>query len=415
MLETNTLDQTVVFDSDRVARAYAHVEEMWPILTREQKFDDGTLIGLPYPYVIPSAEPRDGFVFEEMYYWDSYFIAQGLLASGRYDLAEGMLENLLYLMHKLHIIPTANRYYQTGHSQPPFLTSFIFDIYEKCEKNIVWLSERISVAEKEYREVWTSQMHPTNNQVHKGLSRYYDVHLLDDFAESGCGWDHTTRFHGRCLSFVPIDLNSLLYKYETDFARAYDLFNEPDTADVWRGKAALRQQTINDELWNEEKGFYFDLDYQDGTQSDVFSLAALYALWAGVASHDQAERVIQKLNDFVEEGGLSTTLKEQFRDLARHPQWAYPNGWAPLHWLTVKGLIKYGYFDQAEMIARKWLNTNIRYFEEFGVFREAYNMVEPMSEPVRGVYPPQFGFGWTNAVFVDLAKQFLSKDELQKI
>ena len=96
-------------------------------------------------------------------------------------------------------------------------------------------------------------------------------------------------------------------------------------------------------------------------------------------------------------------------------QWAYPNGWAPLHWIVVHGLEKYGYHEEAELVARKWLNANLEYHKFFGVFREAYNVVEPLADPVEGVYPSQTGFGWTNGVFLDLAKKYLDEEEKSQI
>ena len=36
---------------------------------RENIDDNGSLIGLPYPYTVPSVADR----FQEMYYWDTYF------------------------------------------------------------------------------------------------------------------------------------------------------------------------------------------------------------------------------------------------------------------------------------------------------------------------------------------------------
>ncbi len=46
--------------------------------------------GKPRPYVVPGGR------FNEMYGWDSYFIALGLLEHGEYELAQGMLENMAY-------------------------------------------------------------------------------------------------------------------------------------------------------------------------------------------------------------------------------------------------------------------------------------------------------------------------------
>jgi alpha,alpha-trehalase len=54
--------------------------------------------------------------------------------------------------------------------------------------------------------------------VYEGLSRYYDVNYLNDLAEAESGWDYTPRFNHKALNYLPVDLNSLLYKYERDFA-----------------------------------------------------------------------------------------------------------------------------------------------------------------------------------------------------
>lgn len=417
MLETTKDARPIVFDPDEIAKCFAHVEENWPRLTRRQTIDDGTLIGLPYPYVVPSVDAEGGFTFQEMYYWDNYFVIQGLFQTGRHELAEGMLENILYLARRFHIIPNANRFYFSSRSQPPFLTSFIFDVYDKCEKNLPWLEERIKVAEKEYNTVWTGTTQPNIRNVYKGLSRYYDINVLDDLAEAESGWDMTTRFGGRCLSFIPIDLNSLLYKYELDFERAYRLFGDIDTAEVWHEKAQKRAEVMNEELWNTHRDFYFDLDYQEGVHSHVWSLAAFYALWSGVATTQMAASIVSKLHLFLYEGGLATTASphDTFDHRSIPKQWAYPNGWAPLHWLAVDGLEKYGYHDEANYIARKWIKTNLNYFLNYGVFREAYNVISPLDKPEEGLYPPQTGFGWTNAVFVDLCKHYLTAEELKKV
>lgn len=416
-MKTQTLsEKAILFKPKDIALACAHIEEMWNDLTKENTEDNGTLIGLPYPYVVPSVNRKEKFVFEEMYYSDSYFIARGLLQSGKNELAEGMLENLIYMYKRFHIIPNASRFYLTGRSQPPYLTSYIFDIYEADEKSVEWLREKIDTAENEYRNVWTASIQPNIRNVYKGLSRYYDINYLDDLAEAESGWDMTTRYEGECLSYIPVDLNSLLYKYEIDIAKAYEIFGDEDTAEVWRQKASVRANTMTSELWIPSKGFFFDLNYETSEHSEVWSLAGFYTMWAGLATEIQAEKMVYNLKKFLKKDGLTTTasmIETDSREISK--QWAYPNGWAPLHWIVVHGLEKYGYHEEAEIVARKWLNANLEYHKFFGVFREAYNVVEPLADPVEGVYPSQTGFGWTNGVFLDLAKKYLDEEEKSQI
>jgi alpha,alpha-trehalase len=237
--------------------------------------------------------------------------------------------------------------------------------------------------------------------------------MLNDLAEAESGWDMNTRFNRKCLDFIPIDLNCLLYKYELDFARAYELFGDQDTASLWKEHAQKRKLVVNSELWSSDNNFFFDLDYTDRKHSKVWSLAPYFSLWTGLASDEQAKSLVGHLDKFLHEGGLTaSSAPDEMPDSDIPHQWAYPNGWAPLHWLTIEGLQKYGYTKEAQDIARRWIETNTIYYETYGVFREAYNVVNSLKEPRAGLYPPQLGFGWTNGVYVDLAKKFLSPEEL---
>src|SRR5205085_2340084 len=52
----------------------AHIEDLWPVLTRapERHPRRGTLLALPRRYLVPGGR------FGELYYWDSYFTMVGL-------------------------------------------------------------------------------------------------------------------------------------------------------------------------------------------------------------------------------------------------------------------------------------------------------------------------------------------------
>ncbi|MEK9195904.1 MAG: trehalase family glycosidase, partial [Patescibacteria group bacterium] len=271
------------------------------------------------------------------------------------------------------------------------------------------LKEVSKIAEDEYDEVWMSDLHPNWRNVFHGLSRYYDVNVIDELAECESGWDMTTRFNDRCLSYIPIDLNCLLYKYETDFAEIAEILDDKAQAEIWRMRAKNRAAKVSYYLWDEEKGFFFDYDYKNDKLSDVWSLASYYSLWSGLATKEQAEKLVDNLDKFICEGGLSATSGENYNPVSsRYHQWAYPNGWAPLHWTVIKGLEKYDFNVMAEYISLKWISTNTQYFVDNGIFREAYNVIAPHEKPEEGLYPPQEGYGWTNAVYVDLVKKYIN-------
>jgi alpha,alpha-trehalase len=345
---------------------------------------------------VPSVDNRNNFSLEEQYYWDTYFTMLGLTDEKYESLATGMLENLIVLFKRFGLIPNASRMYFTSRSQPPLLTSMIFHIYETFHKSDSWLAEHIAVAEQEYETVWMCTKHPQWHQVHKGLSRYYQIDVLHDLAEAGSGWDMTPRFERKCLDYLPIDLNCFLYKYEQDFARAADITEDSAKAKQWRARAEKRKHAVDELMWGKLRGFYFDYNYQKKELGSVWSLAAYCALWSGLASPEQAARLVSNLPKFERKGGLTTTTKplidmSMFGSLKT--QWAYPNGWAPLHLFVIEGLRRYGYTEDADRIARKWLHTNIVWFKKHGVFMEKYNVVSPKKLPLEGVYRSQRGFG----------------------
>src|SRR5271156_4025942 len=175
-------DKELVAEDVVAARQY--IANYWTKVQRFHPEDDESLLGLPKPYLVPSYRTKTGFDYNELYYWDSYFMVQGLLDDEHQELVCGILEDLLALFKRFKIIPNASRTYLTGRSQPPFLTSFILDVYQTYRMDKDWLKHCIQVAEAEYREVWTGINKPNARRVHQGLSRYYDINYLNDLAEA---------------------------------------------------------------------------------------------------------------------------------------------------------------------------------------------------------------------------------------
>lgn len=392
----------------RAARAYIH--DYWKKLERYHPVDDESLIGLPKPYLIPSYEEHTSFDYNEMYYWDSYFIVQGLYDGEHEELVLGMLENMMALFNRLKVIPNASRTYLTGRSQPPFLSSLIVEAHKSFHPSEAWLKQAFNVAKQEYRTVWMGTKKPNERLIYQGLSRYYDINYLHDLAEAESGWDMTPRFSRKALNFLPVDLNALLYKYETDFAFLAREFGNDEEAREWEIVAEHRKAAMNKLMWDKLRGFYYDYNYVRKKRGQVSSLAGFFPMWAGMVSQSQAAIMVKALRRFENKGGLATTdvlPVGQFVMGSMPTQWAYPNGWAPLQYIVIKGLERYGYHEDARRLAMKWLRCNLDWFNQHGLFLEKYNVVSPDKPPVKGVYPSQTGFGWTNGVFERLCQDYI--------
>lgn len=408
--QLNVLRKSADLTAADVLSARKYIEEYWVKLQRYNPQDQDSLIGLPEPYLVPACEEGHEFDFNEMYYWDSYFMVQGMFDAEHQEFVVGILDNLVSLYRRYKIIPNASRTYLMGRSQPPLLTSFIWDVYDAYDMGTDWLGEMLAVAESEYQTVWMGTAKPNWRQVHQGLSRYYDINMLHDLAEAESGWDMTPRYGRRALDFLPVDLNSLLYKYEADFARYYRLIQDDSSAEKWEAAAKQRAGAMNDLMWSNTRGLYYDYNYAKKRKGSVSSLAAYFPMWAGLADKKQAAQLVKALRRFEEKGGLSTTDAQPINHVmpgGLPTQWAHPNGWAPLQFIVIEGLQRYGYHTEAHRIATKWLRTNLNWFNKHGVFLEKYNVVSPDKPPVKGLYPSQTGFGWTNAVFERLCQEFI--------
>lgn len=392
----------------QVARDY--IRTYWPKLERFHPKDDDSLLGVPKPYLVPAYEEGHDFDFNELYYWDSYFMVQGMLDAEHRELITGILEDLQSLFKRFGLVPNASRTYLTGRSQPPFMTSFIFDIYQVYDPGKDWLKEAIAIAKKEYETVWMGVSKPHARKVYQGLSRYYDINMLNDLAEAESGWDMTPRFARKALNYLPVDLNALLYKYEMDFARFARLFDDKREAAKWEQAAHARKEIMDKLMWDQSRGLFYDYNFVKEKKGNISSLAAYFPMWAGMVDGRQAQAMVKALRRFENKGGLSTTDNVPLGNYvpgALPTQWAYPNGWAPLQYIVIKGLQRYGYHQDARRIAMKWLRCNLQWFNENGVFLEKYNVVNPEKPPMKGVYPSQTGFGWTNAVFERFCQEYI--------
>jgi neutral trehalase len=82
---------------ESVQPAREYIEKYWKNLTSVNHKDTDSLIGLPHPFLVPAYEEGHEFDFNELYYWDSYFMVQGMLEDPHRNrerrIPEGMAGN----------------------------------------------------------------------------------------------------------------------------------------------------------------------------------------------------------------------------------------------------------------------------------------------------------------------------------
>jgi len=344
----------------------------------------------------------------------------------------------------------ANRTYYLTRSQPPFLTEMILGVYRKTQ-DLEWLRRTVPAIEKYYR-FWTEEPHLTpgtdlsryydfgdgpapevvsaerdeRGQTHYDrVKQYYRTHRVRDYNLSQyydrgrdeltalfykgdrsmreSGFDPSNRFgpfNVDIIHYDPVCLNSLLYLMETQTAEVMKIVGRDGEAAQWLARAEKRGRRINDLLWDDRDGLYYDYDYVDKKVHRYPFVTTFWPLWAGIADSRRAARVVANLHRFERPGGLQTSAN------VTGNQWDAPFGWGNLQMMAVKGLRRYGYREEADRIAVRFLSMVLKEFMAHNAVLEKYDVVRRESQLGAGIKfgygSNEIGFGWTNAAFVEM-------------
>lgn len=424
-------EEKVISKSFNSAEEY--IQCLWDALTRyPEELPESTLIPLPDKFIVPGGR------FREIFYWDSYFTMLGLQVAKRIDLIENMVNNFAYLITKFGFVPNGNRTYFLSRSQPPFF-SMMIELLSEEKGNGIYI-KYLPQLEKEYafwmkdQELLTAtgnaQRHVVRMKDGEVLNRYWDelntprpegylddLHTAQLAAKTGLeifghiragaesGWDFSSRWFkdGKNLyticaaDIVALDLNCLLLHLEETLSKAYKLKGDIINAELFNKITQRRREAIQKYLWDETSQMFTDFDLKNGGPNRVATVAMVYPLVLKLASQKQAQAVTGKLREkFLQPGGLLTTLN------ITGQQWDAPNGWAPLQWMAFKGTLNYGETEFASQLKQNWIANVDTVFKSTGMLMEKYNVVKPMLNAEDGEYPNQYGFGWTNGVYLKL-------------
>jgi alpha,alpha-trehalase len=242
-------------------------------------------------------------------------------------LAAAIKEYLTVWMSQPRYDPVTglSRFYSEGVGMPPETEATHFDHVIKPFADAMGLS--IEAYSKMYNE---------GILVEPELDTYFK----HDRAVRESGHDTTYRLDNCCADLATIDLNALLYKYEIDIAETIqtifgDSFETPyfncyddtlaaqetkttetggqdksanggqktepeermmmHTSEQWFERARVRQERLNRYCWNEERGMFFDYDTRLETMCTYESVTTFYAMWAGCADRDKADRMMYVL------------------------------------------------------------------------------------------------------------------------
>ena len=402
-----------------------------------------SLILVKNPFIVPGGR------FREYYYWDSYWVVDGLLVCGMMDTVKGMIDNFVQLVKTYGFVPNGGRIYYTNRSQPPFLIpivelylnntgdeDYVKTIVDDLEKEYTFWSENRNVEVEVSSGKYNLSIYAANMDTPRPESFYEDFHtaqsipenarqaLYQDIASAAeSGWDFSTRWFSRTGSgqgslsstrtrqIVPTDLNSVLYLNEKLLEKFFRLAGNTAKADQYKRFSEARLAAIEAVLWDNNTGLWLDYDRQLKKKRHYVYAASIVPLWAGVQRGNPAReslvlRALKRLKVLDYPGGFPTSLSTSGQ------QWDFPNAWPPLQHMLIEGLAQSGskeLQDEALKFAQKWITTNYKAWRSTGHMFEKFNVSVQGAPGGGGEYKIQIGFGWTNGVVLDMLHRYPGK------
>ena len=306
------------------------VIEIWPDLTRRYAGSgSGGCAGCVDSFLEISSRPFvvAGGRFREAYYWDSFWIIEGLLRTGGSftGLARNMIENFLDFVDVFGFVPNGSREYYRNRSQPPLLSAMVktyvdytndTDILARAVPLLIkehdfWMTNRTVDVEKDgttytlnryavrntqprpesYREDYVTATNQSYQSEDSGiiypetvaLSEMERAELYGHLASGAeSGWDFGSRWMARpadaardvyfplrslnTANVVPVDLNSILYLSETTIADLLLSEGNASASAAFSTLAAQRSAAMTALLWNETHFRYFDYNLTSNSQ-----------------------------------------------------------------------------------------------------------------------------------------------------
>lgn len=240
-----------------------------------------------------------------------------------------------------------------------------------------------------------------------------------------CGWDHAPQ-RDAAPKMDAIDFSCYMANEAACMAHIAALLGKSEDAQRWESWFDSIRAAVNDRLWDEADGLYYDRIVSTGEIQKVRTVSSFLPLFAGICSRRQANRLVENLADpaqFGEDFGVSSVSADDpafCADMWREPVWIH------FHYMILLGLQRYGYEAQAQALAQKMIDAMGFWYEKCGViyaFYDSENCTEhaALLREFHVIKPYPFDArvssmrdcGWSAALLADLIVRRYSKKSRQ--
>ncbi|HEY63492.1 MAG TPA: flagellar biosynthesis protein FlgM [Caldilineae bacterium] len=234
----------------------------------------------------------------------------------------------------------------------------------------------------------------------------------DPLCRSGeSGMDNSPRFDGEG-PWTAVDFSAYAAAemgYLSSMARA---LGREEEARRWEERRSRMARAINERLWDDELGFYFDRRV-GGELCRVKAISGFIPMWAGIATDEQVERLVAHLRNPSEFWAPFPVPTVALDDPTHSEDMWRGSTWINTNYFVIQGLRRYGYAELAETLRRRTLDEVARWYEDTGCIYEYYDCQGrklPTTLLRKGAVGAAGGagfgviqdYGWSAALFVDL-------------
>jgi len=304
----------------------------------------------------------EGFEKDKVWQWDTCFMA--LFCRHAWDLFPGIesLDNFYAIQREdgyismTHQVDTGEDSYKLdwGRINPPLLSW------------VEWETALVTDDRDRLRRV-LSHLVKYDEWVEKNRRRADGSYWFSDCGSSGM--DNSPRtsrqdHRGHDTNFV--DLASQQALSASCIARIAGLAGDRETVTRYKRLHAKRADYINENLWCERHGFYYDWFY-DENFSNAKTAASFWPMLAKVATDKQVQSLVDHLQNPLEFARPHPVPTLSFDNSNYHEDGHYWHGgvWAPTNYMIVRGLMKRGHRALARSIAKKHLDMLYRVWRDF--------------------------------------------------
>ncbi len=213
---------------------------------------------------------------------------------------------------------------------------------------------------------------------HDGLYEWGGHAVLESVRDDQVAvWDQV----GWPANFEGPDLNSMLMMEARSLSKMAKTLGIMKESEAWERKADSVSTLVNKYMWDDSTGFYYNVNklnhsFTLKTPGDLKrkEIIGFLPLWAGIASKEQAARLVRTMTDtseFWREYGVPSLAAD---DPYYNPK-GYWNGpvWVEWEYLLERGLLRYGYRDVAKRLVGKVTANVIAQLRKDHYFWEFYD------------------------------------------